>query len=585
MATIFAFLPITPKEINMFKKTLLAITISAAAWSAQAAQQKDITLEQLGSYHTNIFDEGAAEIVAHDPSTQRLFVINAAASEVDVLDISNPTAPAKLFAINVASDVALSGGVNSIAVHDGLVAVAVENASKQANGWVAFYNTDGEFAGQVEAGALPDAVTFTPNGNYLLVANEGEPSGDYQNDPEGTVSVIDLRRGVSKATTATADFKAYNVAPGQTAPGGVRSPRPYGVTVAQDLEPEFITVSHDSKTAWVTLQENNAIAILDIRSATITGLRSLGNKDHSQPGNELDASDKDDAINIQNWPLLGTYMPDSIASFRVKGKTYLITANEGDAREYWFDIEGGQLLPGEDDEDACERLGGLDYDDDDGCLAFIDEQRIKDATLDETAFPDRDYLQANEQIGRLNMITTEGDIDGDGDYDQIHIFGGRSISIWDADAKLVADTGNTMEAVTAVETLFCAGEMTECSGFNSGNDENDSFDSRSDAKGPEPEGVVVGKIAGRQYAFVGLERVGGIMTFDVSTPDAPRYVSYFNNRNFDPSADVEDGSDHGDLGAEGLAFIKAEDSPTGQALLVVGNEISGSTTIYQVTAE
>ncbi|MGK2927031.1 MAG: choice-of-anchor I family protein, partial [Lysobacterales bacterium] len=403
-------------------------------------------------------------------------------------------------------------------------------------------------------------ITFTHNGSYALVANEGEPNGQYTVDPEGSITVIDLRGGVMAPIVATAGFDAFNAAP----PAGVRLPRPFGATVAQDLEPEFIATSHDSRTAWVTLQENNALAIVDIPSATVTSIVGLGNKDHALPGNGLDASDRDDGINIANWPVLGTYMPDSIDAFRAHGRSYLVTANEGDAREYFFEVV---------DEAECENLGGLDYDEDDGCLSYVDEARVKDVVLNPGVFSDPD-LQNDDQIGRLKMLLTEGDTDGDGEYEEVHAYGARSISIWDAAGGLVFDSGDIMEYATSLALP---------NDFNSANDENGSFDSRSDDKGPEPEGVVVGQVGGRQYAFVGLERVGGIMVFDVSRPEATRYVNYVNHRDF--SVDDVETPAAGDLGPEALLFIKAEDSPNGAPLLVVGNEVSGTTTVYEITAD
>lgn len=546
----------------MFGKSLLAaavtaVTLNAFAAAAAAARPGAVSLVPLGSYASGVFGEGAAEIVAYDAATMRLFVINAEANSVDVLDLADPANPTRLFAIDATP---WGGGVNSVAVHDGVVALAVQAEVRTDPGQAVFLDADGNYLHAVATGALPDAITFTPNGNYALVANEGEPNGQYTIDPEGSVTVIDLRRGVAAATARTAGFRAFNDAP----PAGVRLPRPFGATVAQDLEPELIATSHDSRTAWVTLQENNALAIVDIPSATVRELVALGNKDHALPGNALDPSDRDDAIAIANWPVRGTYMPDGIAALRANGRDYVIAANEGDAREYFFDAAS---------EDACEALGGLDYDEDDGCLAYVDETRVKDVDLDPTAFPDPN-LQKSDKLGRLKMLSTEGDIDGDGDYDRIHSFGARSISIRAADGTLVYDSGDLMERRTA---------QALPDDFNSSNDANGSFDSRSDDKGPEPEGVVVGRVQGRQYAFVGLERVGGIMVFDVTRPEATRYVSYVNNRDF--AVEDAESAAAGDLGPEGLLFIKAEDSPNGTPLLVVGNEVSGTTTVFEVRVD
>lgn len=560
----------------MPEKITLAIAVMAAALSAEAAKQKDITLDLLGTYETGVFDDGAAEIVSYDPVTQRVFVINAAGSTVDLLDISDPTSPTLSSSIDVAPDIATtfpgseSGGINSVAVKNSIVAVAVENDDKQALGWAAFYDVYGSFLGAVEAGALPDMITFTPNGHYALVANEGEPSDDYKIDPEGSVTVIDLRGGVDNATVRTAGFGDFSLADAQAA--GVRVPRASEMdsvtSVEEDLEPEYIATSHDSRTAWVALQENNAVAEIDISSATVTQLVGLGSKDHSLPGNELDASNDDGVINIASWPVSGLFMPDSIVAYRTRGKTYLVTANEGDGREYISDDAAYST------EELCLDAGGLEFSvdgDEFECLFYTDEDRVKDADLNEDAFPDAADLQQKANLGRLKIAATEG-LNGDGEYEQLYSFGARSITVWDAETFDSYDTGSIIEKVTA---------DVYPNDFNSTNDENGTFDERSDDKGPEPETAVIGKAFGRQYAFVGLERIGGVMVFDVTEPEKEiRYVSYVNNRDF--SVDDVESSEVGDLGPEGLFFIKEEDSPIGEPLLVVGNEVSGTTSIYQV---
>ena len=555
----------------MLKNTMLAIAMIAVALSAEAAKQKDVTLALLGTEETGVFDDGAAEIVSYDPMTQRVFVINAAASTVDMLDISDPSNPTFVDSIDVSEDLEDTGGVNSVAVNkNGIVGVAVENDNKQAEGWAAFYDVNGTFLGSVEAGALPDMITFTPNGQYALVANEGEPSDDYMIDPVGSVSVIDLRGGVGNATVRTAGFGDFSLADAQEA--GVRVPRAAEIdsvtSVEEDLEPEYIATSHDSRTAWVSLQENNAVAEIDVRSATITQLVGLGSKDHSLPGNELDASNDDGVINIASWPVSGLFMPDSIVAYRTRGKTYLVTANEGDGREYISDD------PAYSTEELCLKAGGLKFsvdEDEFECLFYTDEDRVKDVDLNENAFPSAATLKKKANLGRLKIAATEG-LNSDGEYEQLYSFGARSITVWDAETFDSYDTGSTIEEVTA--DIYP-------NDFNSTNDANGTFDERSDDKGPEPETAVVGKAFGRQYAFVGLERIGGIMVFDVTHPEKEiRYVSYINNRDF--SVDNVEGSEVGDLGPEGLFFIKEEDSPIGEPLLVVGNEVSGTTSIYKV---
>ncbi len=907
---------------------------------------KGISLEPIGTYETGIFDDGAAEIVDYDSKNERLFVVNGADRAIDVLDISDPANPVFEFSIDLTS---VGKKANSVAVFKNVVAACIENEDKQAPGIVAFFDTEnGNLLNKVTVGALPDMLKFTPNGKYLLVANEGEPNDDYTIDPEGSVSVIKIKENfenIKQSDVQTADFAKFN---NISLDQGIRIFGP-SATVAQDLEPEFIAISANSKKAYITLQENNAVAVVDINEANVVDIFPLGTKDHSgnqemstheftnlpllgtteagqdiflggfsglyfkginksngnykfithpdrgpnadttnvdddpdkerpfplpdyqarwvhfefnpssgaieitkqtflrqskmnkpitglpnlipgvladpkfayadeEPvdlfgnklnndpfggdfegivcsddgtywmvdeyrpsiyhfnksgklidrfvpegsnasgiitgteaipavyaqrranrgfeaiaydsgkiyafiqspidnpdvgnddnsksslnirilefdinsktttaeylyilegngsdkigdavalgngrflvlerdsaiGNDtlknifhistanatnlasldpsivgpggtlegmdinellteginpvrksifcdlaklgydfadkpeglalidnntiavlndndfgllgsfdintglldpnpnpqiptlaiikfnrsaLDASNKDDKINIVNWPVKGMYQPDAIATYKFRGLTYLITANEGDARDY------------------------------DG---FSEEDRVEDVTLDPGKFPDATDLQKEENLGRLKITNTLGDTDNDGDFDELYSYGARSFSIWSTDGKLIFDSGDEFEQLTA---NFIPDN------FNSTNDENNSFDNRSDDKGPEPEGVAIGKIDGRRYAFIGLERVGGIMVYDITNPFDVSFIHYINNRDFNGDAA---GLTAGDLGPEGILFISKEKSPINNPLLVVSNEVSGTTTIYLV---
>lgn len=519
-------------------KIALGISLAIAsthsfAWGNKFSNS-DFKLIPIGTYESGSFDEGAAEIAAYDAGSKKLFVTNAEDNTVDVLTIRNPFRPRLKTTIDLSP---YGDGVNSVAVKDGVVAVAVEADPKQDPGSVVFFDVNGNYINQVTVGALPDMVTFTPDGMKVLTANEGEPNDDYDVDPEGSISIIDISAGVETLTNADvtdAGFAAFNGM--DLTPIRIFGP---GASVAQDLEPEYIAVSSDSATAWVSLQENNAIAIVDLLSAQVTELVPLGTKNHDVIQNALDASNRDDAINLQAWPVVGMFQPDAIASYEVDGETYILTANEGDARDY------------------------------DG---FSEEERVKDLMLDPIAFPDAAELQEDENLGRLNSTTATGDMDSDGDIDVIHAYGARSFSILNADGEMIYDSGSDFERIIA-------NELPE--DFNSTNDENDSFDNRSDDKGPEPEGITTGTIGDKTYAFIGLERVGGIMVYDVTSPINPRFVEYMNNRDF--TGDAEAGT-AGDLAPEGLLFISAQDSPIRKPLLVVTNEVSGSTTVYWVNA-
>lgn len=538
---------------------VLLCTLPAAA-GPHGPQPK---LHAIGTYESGLFNVGGAEIPAFDSLSRRAFVVNAGSATVDVLDLRNPHRPSRVASLDVVADLAPRsvGAANSVDARLGLLAVAVEADPKQDDGYIAFYSTFSlKLVAVAPAGALPDMVTFSGDGRYVLAANEGEPDTTYTNDPEGSVTIIDLLRFGKPGYLREVRFDDFNAGGPRNheLPAAVRIYGP-GATVAQDLEPEYIAT--DGNTAWVTLQEANALAELDIRSATVRRIVPLGFKDHSQPGNELDASDRDNAINIANWPVFGMYQPDAIAAFAVKGRRYLITANEGDSR---------------------------DYD------AFGEESRVSALTLDPTAFPNAATLRANANLGRLTVTNTLGDSDGDGDFDQLYALGARSFTIWNATTGArVFDSGAELE-----QTL--ANLLPD--DFNANHEETGTFDNRSDNKGPEPEGVAVGIVRGRPYAFIGLERIGGIMVYDVSDPAAPLFVDYVNNRRFrdesgapvptcaafDP-ADSDEIDDcirpnpaAGDLGPEGLEFVPAALSPTRKPLLIVGNEVSGTTTVYEI---
>ncbi len=532
---------------------LVGIGLVAASLPPSIAGAKPkgrISLSPIGTYETGQFDESAAEIVAHDPDTQQLFVVNAQKGAIDVLDISDPAAP------TLATTLVADGPVTSVAVRDGFIAVAVENDPKQLPGWVQFFAIDGfDKVAEVEVGALPDMLTFTPDGTKVVVANEGEPDHycfdepGNAGDPEGSISIIDVSGGVENVTgddVRTADFTSFNSQIDDLRAAGVRIFGP-NATVAQDLEPEYVVVNGSSTTAWVALQENNALAIVDLATATVTSIEPLGFKDHSRRGNALDPSNQDDAIAIANWPVRGMYMPDGMDAYEFGRRTYIVTANEGDARDY-----------------DC----------------YSEEARIRDLDLDTAVFPNAADLQKNANLGRLNSTTSfdtvRFDLD-DGEFvpvlepaTELYSYGARSFSIWNEAGDLVFDSGDDFERITAA---LIPDE------FNSNNDENGSFDSRSDDKGPEPEGIEIAKVYSKTYAFIGLERVGGIMVYDITTPRNPKFVEYVTNRDF--TGDAEEGT-AGDLGPEGLTFIAPGDSPNGRPLLVVANEVSGTTTIFEI---
>ena len=553
-----------------------------------------IALEFLGRYESGIFGASAAEIVTYDSSTKQAYVVNAESGQVDVLDINAPTSPVKIKTLQVATDVAAAipgvasadelGAANSVSVKNGVLAVAIEADDKQANGYVAFYQTtDSAFLSAVEVGALPDMLTFTPDGSKVVVANEGEPNDDYDNDPEGSVSIIDVSGGAAALTATNVTqvrFTDFNTGGSRAdeLPAEVRIFGP-GASVAQDLEPEYISISADSSTAWVSLQENNAIAQISLADGSISKIWPLGFKNYGLLGNELDASDKDDGINIRTWPVFGMYQPDSIASMEFNGITYLITANEGDSRDYDGYSEEIRIKDLADDFSSTIELENID-------------SVVFNGNLDD-----------DENLGRLRITSTLGMADNsclqpngepDGcEYNALYSYGARSFSIWNTDTETqVFDSGSDFERITAQRLGL---------NFNTSNDETKG-DGRSDDKGPEPEALALGTINGVTYAFIGLERVGGIMVYNISNPENAQFVQYITTRDLsqpacanpedgdvDGSCDPDDLGEEaeynpsaGDLGPEGFSFVSAEDSPNGTPLLLVGNEVSGTTAIFGI---
>lgn len=528
------------------------------------------------------FDTSAAEIVSYDSCTDKLYVVNAQAQKVDVLSMNSASEPTSSGSIDLQSAAAASGvdigAANSVSTHQGLVAVAIENADKQQNGIIALYRSDTlELITTYTAGALPDMVSFSKDGRYIASANEGEPNADYSIDPEGSVTLVDLANGPLQAKVTQIDFKAFNQGQPRHAEltDKVRISAP-NATVAQDLEPEYLTFADNGK-LYVALQENNALAAIDVASAQVDAILGLGGKPWDNA--KLDASNKDKNIgNLQSYAMLeGLYMPDSITSYSVDGNTYIVTANEGDGREYGIKTTQ-QLCDDKGFEwDGDDYKGTENYTTEkDFCIAYVDEVRGKKLDVDAN-HPLAGALKDNKQLARLKVIKPQGTLAAD---QKIQAFGSRSFSIWDESGELVFDSGDDFARIVLEQ---------DPANFNSTNDNNQSGDDRSDDKGVEPEAIEVAEINGKHYAFIGLERQGGIMVYDVTQPKNASFISYLNNRDFtqpvctkvDEDGDCDNdtyNSKAGDLGPESIKYF----TRSGNHFIAVGNEVSGSTSVYRV---
>ena len=503
------------KHLRFTYLLLITVTIFSCRKEDVSAPLENTQNEDLSGYteiaSINLGGLGAAEISAFDPSTDKLFAVNNSYifNKIDVIDISNPALISVIHSISV---LPYGGYVNSVAVSNGKLAAAIESTDKQAAGKIVVFNTS-NYAEikSINVGALPDMVTFTNDGKYILSANEGEPSDNYSNDPEGSVSIIK----VSDYSVKTINFSTFESQLAALTAKGFRIFGP-GKSFNKDIEPEYITISDDNTTAYVTLQENNAIAEIDIVTGIVKKIMPLGFKDYSLAENAIDASDKDSKVAFTTYnKVFGMYMPDAIAYYNYNGKPYLFTANEGDSREY---------------------------------TAFTEMKRAATVTFDPTNFPTAATLKTDANLGRLNITTTLGDTDGDGDFDALYSLGARSFSVWDANTGAqVFDSKNELDKKANELKIY--------------------DDGRSDDKGVEPESIAIGRVGSKTIAVVGMERADAFAIYDITTPTAPVFIKMYKT---------------GDA-PEGIIFIPASKSPINQSLIVISSENDGLVKIYKST--
>jgi len=537
----------------MNRSLALATTFLVTLTGTAAAQ-----LTQLSNFSANLpGGSSAGEIPAFDPGTNRLFVtssnVTAGVHRVNIFDLSDPGSPV------AGSTIDFSGTFGATANMSALSSVAVDPAGRGFGvaaliptdntgtlGRIGFFETaSGNLLGTIAVGYHPDSISFNADGSRLVVANEGELNPASGTNAAGSISLLDLS-GINAGNLAslpglaasTYDFSAANLGPGVSL-SGVRNHSIAAVGTAgafiqtvpnfttiggngvgsdpdffRGMEPEF--ASFVGERVVVSLQENNALGVFDLTSGKWEAIHKLGTVSQL-----IDATDTGSTASI-NQTVVGLPMPDALATFTVGNKTYAVTANEGDARP--------------DDRDIS-RLGDTSGND------------TMNGTILDPSIQNNATLRSNAELGRLNVSRLDGDSDNDGDIDVPTMIGTRSMSIWDVQTgELVADTGSLFEQMTL--SLDAAGWQ----------------DGRSDDKGPEPEGLTIGTIYGRRYAFIGMERTSGIFMLDITDPENPTFVDY--HRVTDAGAVP--------LRPEGMTFVSAADSPNGQNLLIVGYEGDGS---------
>jgi len=384
----------------------------------------------------------------------------------------------------------------------------------------------------LDVGFHPDQVKFSKDGSSLYVVNEGEFTVGGDQDAPGSISIIDLTgitkiaslSALNKSNVKTYDFQATHLAKGLTLEGlrinDMTTMQPY-----RHIEPEYLA-ELDNR-LYVSLQENNAIAVFDLALKKWVKIHNLGTITQT-----IDASDKDGGAFIDDQ-IAGLPMPDNLVIFQQQGKKYLITANEGDTRA-----------------DKGDRARIKD----------IAHHKIDSATKTKLNGI-YDNFSAKKFLGRLDISVIDGDIDKDGKIEQLTMFGTRSFSVWNAESgKLISDSGSLETVLLSLDPARHNINNLIC-----------DFDKRSPKKGPEPEALALGELNGKKVVFIGLERQNGILAYDISNPSSLEFMGYINSM------------EKGLVSPESILFIREKDNPTGHTLLLVGYEgNNGGIGIYSV---
>jgi len=481
------------------------------------------------------FNNQAAGTVSFDRSTKKLYSANAEKNAIDYWNYSNIYKPAYLGTINPSNFI---NEVSSVDANFGAVAVA-GYSDKYSPGRVLIYNENGQLQTQVIVGPKPVMLSFDRINSKLLVACEGEPTDDYSNDPRGMVAIIDINStaaAITQSDVTLIDFTKLDTTSFDPTirifgNNGQQSP-------SRDIEPQHISITSNGAKAFVSLQENNALAIIDLSTNSLDTVVGLGYKDFGQSG--LDASDVAAGINIRTYNhLLGMYQPDGLAALDQNGMTYLLSANQGKPRDY---------------------------------SAYSEAVRVNAIPLDAQDFGNTFALQRDSVLGRLFVSNTMG-LGNDVLYDSLFTFGGRSFSIWNDAGQLLWDSGDEFEQVLA--TAYPQN-------FNSSAIDNNTFKSQSDNQGPQPNCVATGEIDGSTYAFIGLEKMGGMMIYDISDINNPSFVQYELFRDFSSPANDQNKND---LGIGHIEFIDVFGSPENIPMVITSNEVSGTISTYIVGSQ
>lgn len=491
-----------------------------------------LQLELAGRHNSGAMnaDGGSLEIVTYNSVNGYAYAVSGVKGKLIAVDLNSSLDGEKVVDLTgteydlksvITTDGFTYGDMTSVAVSpDGnRLAVAIQAEGYADKGIVALFRckSDGslELLSTVEVGVQPDMITFA-NNSTILTADEGEPrNGLGATDPKGSVTIVTIgERNDLDANSVY--FDSFDAKREELTSAGVLVQK--NTMPSVDFEPEYIAAS--GNTAYVSLQEANAIAVLNIGSGTFTGVYPLGFQDFSKTEADLEKNGNIEFKNYEN--IYGIKMPDGISVAIIGGKTYLLTANEGDSRADW---------PGLDNE----------------------AEGKTSPTGNVTLYSKVVWFNATMWDGL--------------DENKAYVFGGRSFSMYEVTERglnLVFDSGSDFEKITADKLAAY---------FNASNDKI-ALDNRSGKKGPEPESVINGIVGGKTYAFIALERIGGVMVYDITNPANVAFVNYINSREFDDAI-------QGDVSPEGLCFVSAKESKSGKALLLTACEVSGTLAVYE----
>ena len=547
--------------MKKFPLSLIAVLTASALFAAgqlpAQADEATVKITEISSIASGD-GEGSAEIATYHAGSKRIFATNGVKNTIDIFDISDVANPKKV------GSVALSpygNDVTSVAAGKDVV-VAVVNVSDKfsatgvpttTNGKIVVFDTAGKVLSSPDVlGVLPDSVSFAPNGTTALVAIEAQPvcakddpataakeDADYTkaSDPVGGVTVVDL----SDPTAPVLKFAGFDQFT-------VSEMRAKGIAVSsvvnnvsKDFEPEFATAI-DNEFAYVTIQEANAIGKLNIQTATFESITRAFESKVSQVAR--DTSDRDSGAGPRTYAnVVGASQPDAIAGFKMGSGNYFITANEGDAREYT-------------------------------CLN--DDLRASALKVDPRRFADWKTLSGSAALGRAKVNPNNGDRDGDGDIDTIHLRGSNSMTMY-RNGLAIWDSADLLDQIQTA-----AFGVANINGSHSLSSDKATMNyvgqDRSDDKGSEPEGVAVGMVGDRRIAVLGLERMSALAVFDITQPRIPVFIEWLQMlpAKASPAKDVKYWS------PEGIVFVPADKSPSGKALIITSYELSGSLSIHQI---